>query len=183
MIACAKRMEHPPAMGTVEFQAGDVLNLPFDVGVFDTVITQRLLINMASRENQRLALSEIARVLRPGGRYLMMEQSMQGWENLNTMRAKFGLPEIPAADAKTNWFNIKFDDDELKAMVAPAFDFVKSQRFGMYFFLSRVIHPLLVAPENPKYDAKINEIARKAAFEVPNYEDLGHMILYVLKKR
>ena len=52
----------------------------------------------------------------------------------------------------------------------------------MYFFIARVIHPLLVAPENPKYDARINTIAQQIAGQMPNFEDMGHVALFVFRK-
>ncbi|MEW6542402.1 MAG: hypothetical protein AB1411_02200 [Nitrospirota bacterium] len=52
----------------------------------------------------------------------------------------------------------------------------------MYYFLSRVVHPLLVRPEAPRFDAAINSIARRICSEIPDYEELGHVALWVLRK-
>ena len=35
-------------------------------------------------------------------------------------------------------------------------------RLGTYYYISRVIHPSLVHPKNPKPGSKINELALKA---------------------
>ena len=57
------------------------------------------------------------------------------------------------------------------------------QRFGMYFFLSRIIHPLMVFPEKPKFDSKINLIAQEIASKIEtDYKNLGHSTLFILKK-
>lgn len=184
MIASAKELiTRFDLIGEINFESGDVTQLRFEKETFDTVLTQRLLINLPTPDIQETALREIARVLKPKGRYLMIEQSMQGWENLNRMREQFGLAPIPAAHPVTNWFNIKFEEQRLTDMLSPWFDIVDTQRFGMYFFISRVLHPLLVAPEEPRYDAKINEIAYRVACQIPNYEDLGHMIFLILQKK
>ncbi len=45
------------------------------------------------------------------------------------------------------------------------------------------IHPLLVAPDPPRYDAKINEIAREVARLYPDFEGLGHLVAFVFRKK
>jgi hypothetical protein len=54
---------------------------------------------------------------------------------------------------------------------------------GCIIFISRVIHPLLVYPEEPKFESRINEIARLISSKIPNYEDIGHIVGYVLSAR
>jgi ubiquinone/menaquinone biosynthesis C-methylase UbiE len=169
--------------GKVTFHEGDVTELDFPSGTFDTVISQRCLLNLPSREKQWQAFSEISRVLKPGGLYLMMEGTLQGLERMNEMRAKFGLEPIHEADPKTNPFSMKFDEDELAGKLAQYFSRVEMvQRFGMYYFISRVIHPLLVAPEQPKYDAPINAVAQQICNQYPDFEGMGHVALWVIRK-
>lgn len=167
----------------VHYEVADAGALSFDDGVFDTVVSQRCLLNLPSPDHQWQALDEIARVLRPGGRYLMLEGTLQGLDGLNDIRERFGLPAIPAEDPKTNPGSNKFDEDELAAQVGERFSGVEETvRFGMYYFLSRVVHPLLVAPEPPRYDAPINEVARRIALQIPDYEGIGHVALWVVRK-
>jgi ubiquinone/menaquinone biosynthesis C-methylase UbiE len=169
--------------GTVTFKVGDVTQLDFPNGVFDTVVSQRCLLNLPSRDQQWQALSEIARVLKPNGRYLMLEGTLQGLRKLNSVRVKFGLAPIPEADAKSNWFSNKFDEEELLEKITQFFSSVETtQRFGMYYFLSRVVHPLLVAPVEPQYDAAINAIARRICLHIPDFEGLGHVALWVIRR-
>lgn len=170
-------------LGDVAFQEGDVTALRFPAATFDVVCSQRCLLNLPSREAQWLALAEIARVLKPGGRYLMLEGSIQGLEKLNAVRQRFGLEAIPEADARSNWFSNKFDEPEMLREALKLFQAAEStQRFGMYYLISRVIHPLLVAPEAPKYDARINTIARQICEEYPDFEQMGHVALFVLRR-
>jgi len=184
MIPAAEALKGQFALrGKVEFQVGDVTRLDFDESAFDTVISQRCLLNLPSRERQWHALSEVARVLKPGGHYLMLEGTLQGLEKLNRARTRVGLEPIPEADAKTNWFSNKFDEDELVQKIPSLFSRIEAiHRFGTYYFLSRVVHPLLVAPEQPRYDAPINSIARKIALQIPDFEGMGHVALWVLQK-
>ena len=169
--------------GRIEFQVGDVIDLEFPDDEFDIVISQRCLLNLPTREDQLQGMREIARVLKPGGRYLMLEGTLQGLKQLNDMRVMFGLDPIPEAASGYNWFSNKFDEEEMHQVAATLFERLEGiQRFGMYYFISRVLHPLLVAPEPPRYDARINEIARKVCSKIPNYEDIGHLALHIFRR-
>lgn len=169
--------------GNAIFTVGDVTELNFEKEYFDTVISQRCLLNLPSRDQQWKALSEIARVLKAGGTYLMLEGTLQGLKKLNEVRSRLGLGAIPEADEKSNWFSNKFDEEELRLKIKEYFTKVEAtQRFGMYFFISRVIHPLLVKPEEPRYDAHINSVAREIAMKIPDFEGLGHVALLVIRK-
>jgi hypothetical protein len=52
----------------------------------------------------------------------------------------------------------------------------------MYYFLTRIVQPLLVAPAKPSYDHKLNEIAREIARVIPDYEGMGHLVAFILRK-
>lgn len=184
MIEAAKQMSGQfQIKGRVEFQVGDVTELQFPDVAFDIVISQRCLLNLATRKDQWQAMREIARVLKPGGRYLMLEGTLQGLRRLNEVRSMFGLGQIPEAAPGYNRFSNKFDEEEMLQVADTLFERLEGiQRFGMYYFISRVIHPLLVAPEQPKYDARINAVARQICSQIPNYEDLGHVALFVFRR-
>ncbi len=57
----------------VEFKTGSVLDIPFPDGTFDLVTSGGVLLAFWSDRSRLKALSEIYRVLRPGGRFLLME--------------------------------------------------------------------------------------------------------------
>mgnify|MGYP001042415133 CR=1 FL=1 len=57
----------------VEFKNGNVLELPFQGSIFDLVTCSSVLNNLHSDDLRIKALSEIHRVLKPGGRFLMAE--------------------------------------------------------------------------------------------------------------
>jgi len=169
--------------GSVEFKCGDVTKLEFDNDTFDIVISERCLLNLPTRDMQWQAIREIARVLKPDGVYLMLEGTVQGLERLNELRLMFNLDPIPDADPQYNWFSNKFDEDEMVITALQSFRYLERvQRFGMYYLLSRIVHPLLVAPEQPQYNAKINEIARLIADKIPDFKNIGHVALFVFRK-
>lgn len=184
MINSANLLKHQFELsGNIEFVQGDVTSLDFDDESFDIVISERCLLNLPTKDAQWDAIKEISRVTRKNGLYLMLEGSRQGLCGMNEVRSKFNLEPIPEAAESYNWFSNKFDETEMLACAKQYFSSLETvQRFGMYFFISRVIHPLLVEPEQPKYDAKINEIAKNICLQFPDFQGIGHEALFVHKK-
>ncbi|CAN1209698.1 Methyltransferase type 11 domain-containing protein [Tumidithrix helvetica PCC 7403] len=185
MIAGAKELlqnNNPSLSGTVNFQEASVLELPYENNTFDVVTSSRCLMALLDWELQKKALQEIHRVLKSGGVLVLMEGTFEGLEKLNSAREKFQLDTI-AADGKDRLFTAKFHEQELLDFCKPLYHLEHIQRFGMYYFLTRVVHPLLVAPEQPKYSNKINEIARQVAKFFPNFEDMGHLVAFIFTKR
>jgi len=45
-----------------------------------------------------------------------------------------------------------------------------------------VLHPLLVSPQKPRYDARINDLARKIQMHTPKDSGLGSNVLWVYEK-
>jgi ubiquinone/menaquinone biosynthesis C-methylase UbiE len=132
------------------FQQGDARKLPFGDAQFDFVYTERCLINLLEWEQQAQALREIARVLKPGGVYLMIEAFTDGLANNNRARVECGLDEVPQLQ-----FNRFFDKDvflpalpglfrvvtaqDLDPTAAP--DAVPQNFLSTYYFGARVIYP------------------------------------------
>jgi len=57
----------------VEVQTGDMRKMPFADATFDTIVANLAIHNVPSREGRRQAISEIVRVLKPGGRVALMD--------------------------------------------------------------------------------------------------------------
>ncbi|NMC59368.1 MAG: class I SAM-dependent methyltransferase [Candidatus Methanofastidiosa archaeon] len=160
----------------------NILDTTFENNYFDIVISERCLLNLPSKESQFQMIKRIWEILKPDGIYVMVEGSYDGLIRLNEIRKLFGLKEIPDKD-ENNFSSLKFVEKELENYVINYFDISKKHFFGMYYFISRVIHPLLVYPEEPKFESRINEIARLISSKIPNYEDIGHIVGYVLSAR
>jgi ubiquinone/menaquinone biosynthesis C-methylase UbiE len=167
----------------IEFRIGDVTKLEFPDSSFDIVITERCLLNLPTKKDQWQAIREVSRVVKPGGLYLMLEGTIQGLQRLNDVRGRFNLDPIIEADPKYNWFSNKFDENEMVPIALQSFTKLELiQRFGMYYFISRVLYPLLVKPDQPKYDAPINMIARQICKQYPSFEDIGHVALFIFRR-
>jgi ubiquinone/menaquinone biosynthesis C-methylase UbiE len=172
----------PPLRGSIDFRNASVLELPYPDGRFDVVSSSRCLMALLEWEPQKTALLEIHRVLRPGGVLVLMEGTIDGLDRLNVARLRFGLEPIPA-DGRERLFTRKFCEKELLEFCRPYYHLERTQRFGMYYFLTRIVQPLLVAPDPPRYDHKLNEVARTIAREYPDFEGMGHLVAFIFQKR
>jgi ubiquinone/menaquinone biosynthesis C-methylase UbiE len=165
--------------GVPQFSVGDALRLSADdLGQFDLVTSQRCLINLPSWEDQQEALRRIASVTKPGGRFIMMEGCAQGRRALDEARERMGLDRMPNV-----WHNIDFEVDQTKEFLATDFELVHEQYLGTYDFVSRLVHPLLVAPEGPQYEAEINRIAAELTMQLTGFPELGRLFFWVLERR
>jgi ubiquinone/menaquinone biosynthesis C-methylase UbiE len=183
MVAFARRhlAEQRPDL-KIDVQQASVLELPFKDATFDVVTSHRCLMALLEWDKQKAALLEIARVLKPGGQLILMEGTFDGIERLNNWRARFGLSQIDAA-GRDRLTTLKFRESELLAFVEPAYELQRIQRWGMYYFLTQIVQPLLVAPEQPNYNHKLNEVAKIIARQIPDLNELGHLVGFALRKR
>ena len=166
----------------LEFKHASVVDLPFASDSFEVVTSHRCLMALLDWELQKQALKELWRVIKPGGTLVLMEGTFDGLERLNFYRRTFGLDEIEAAGS-ARLFTLKFREAELLAEVEPMFELMRVQRFGMYYFLTRIVQPLLAHPEAPSYDHPLNHVAREIARRVPDLDGMGHLVGYSLRKR
>lgn len=145
---------------------------------FDIVITERVIINLDSWEEQKKAIQDIMNFVKPNGSYLMCENLQDGLDNLNILRNKMNLETI-----KQPWHNrylVESEVDEINNVtIADKIDFSST-----YYFFSRIINAAVAekSGNNPEYDSPIN----KVSFEIKDYIDLsslniGQSRLWVIK--
>lgn len=152
MLAIAKQRN----MSDVVLSQGDARNLTYDDGHFDVVYTQRCLINILDETRQAAALSEIHRVLKPGGLYLMIEAFMDGLENNNLARTQLGLEPLKEA-YHNRYFRPKVWQRQIQGLFqtvradelvsdAPELCFA-SNFLSSHYFMARVVYPAVTQAE------------------------------------
>lgn len=62
----------------LEIRSGDLRHLPFDAGAFDAAVSA-FAIDHLGRKDAQQAITEMSRVLRPGGQFLLMVINRDGW--------------------------------------------------------------------------------------------------------
>src|SRR5689334_16293191 len=130
---------------------GDVRAMPFETAAFDLVVSERCIINLMRRDHQSEALSEVARVLRPGGHFICIEAFTDGHEAMNQARDELGLAPIPQAH-----HNLWFDKPWFRQQVEPHFEIVglsgspdlpQENFLSSHYFISRVFYPAVTRNE------------------------------------
>ena len=182
LIKIAQKRAKQDSVSNVDFYVGSVLDIAdiFKNNKFDRVISQRCLINLPSWEHQINALKQIHQLLHNQGILLLTEGFQDNLDNLNHVRKKFSLSEIKVVD-----YNRNFTVGDFEKFIQQYFEVIGKHYYGSYLFFSRLYHPLVVAPEDPKHDAKLNEVAMHLQRELtmPDLEKYSYNIAYVLKKR
>lgn len=113
---------------------GDVLDLSDHINQFTLVITQRVVINFMTWEEQKQVLDSIWRTIRSGGRYVMIENTFEGFEALNQVRRSVGLANIPLHD----WHNYFLHYDKFMEFIEDKFVVEQTHTFNLYYLLTRV---------------------------------------------
>ena len=164
----------------ISFRVGDVRKTGCNTSYYDVVITDRCLINLTTRDEQKNALSEIFRILKPQGLYLMCEDTEQGLRNLNVVRAHVGLDQI-----EVRWHNLYLDEQHIMSSSTGLFHLIEEVRFSsLYYLASRIINGKIAQEQSitPKYDSDINRIAALCS-SLGNFGDYGPLKLFVFQKQ
>jgi len=149
----------------------------FKQASFDSILTKRAIINILTWEEQRAVIARIARLIRPGGRYIMIEATVQGHERIGNLREKFGMTKTPI-----RWHNRYLDENELIPYLNEQFGTVYLNDFSSTYYVgSRLIQPLLLKPfrKEPRYDFFLNNIFSR----LPSIGDFGLQKLIICRKK
>ena len=97
----------------VEFKTGNVLSIPFPGNSFDVVTSSSVINNLHGDSRKIKALEEIFRVLRPGGKFLLLEPLRDLWGLLTftLLGVWMLLPRDRWIDLlkKTGFANLRYD--------------------------------------------------------------------------
>jgi len=144
-------------IGTLRFEHGDVLNLKEPIK-YDVVITNRCLINLENEDQQLQAISNIYDALSENGVFLMLECTLKGLENINSVRKGFELEQI-----EERWHNKYLNEEKVLEYIRSKFKRVEIDNFNStYFLISRTLNALMTKPtEEINYTSEINRFAAK----------------------
>jgi ubiquinone/menaquinone biosynthesis C-methylase UbiE len=137
------------------FEVGDARSLRFSDNSFDVAYTTRVVINLPSWEDQKVAINECLRVVRPGGKAIFSEAFWEPLVLLNAMRLLKQLPSLIEHD-----FN-----RYLKKSVLEEFFNQRGLKFNVnefssiYYLGSRFLRELVTDPTAyPDFSNPINQI-------------------------
>ncbi|HEU4883210.1 MAG TPA: class I SAM-dependent methyltransferase [Longimicrobium sp.] len=181
MVQQATKAVADAGVRNVEVRQGNVLGLSELAGRYSAASAVRVLINLPTEEEQYAGVDQLVSVLAPGGRLFLVEGIQEPSDALNAARTGMGLPPN-----EIDWHNRLFAQAKLEAALSRECDIEERIDFGEYYFLSRVVHPLLVAPEEPSFRGRMNEVARavwESGILRGRFADISRLILYVCRRR
>src|SRR5689334_14017570 len=76
----------------VEVHTGDMTALPFEDNSFDVVLSSMAIHNISGSAGRQKAISEAVRVLRPGGRLMILD--VRGSRHYQAQLAKIGMNDV-----------------------------------------------------------------------------------------
>jgi len=165
--------------GSVEFDVGDITDLPEKDEAYDKVVVIRVLINLGNWDRQKRGMQECVRVLRRGGMLLLSEATLQGWDRLNRLRAEWGLPDIPIPP-----FNEYLDQEKVISELAGKMSLLEISNFASTYYVgTRVLKPLLSKTTKAPVDiADPNAEWNRWFSQLPAAGDYGTQKLFVFRK-
>jgi ubiquinone/menaquinone biosynthesis C-methylase UbiE len=152
--------------------------VPDKYGLFDVVYSQRCLINLRSPDEQCVAVQSVASVLKPGGKYLMIECSIDGSERTNVVREQVGLKPIDPP-----WHNLFLKEQDVASWGTADLIFEKLVHLSStYNFLSRIVYAKLADQKNEplRYDSEINVLATRLPRDIGEF---GPVKAWIWRKR
>ncbi len=159
----------PQIRPNIRFELADILELPYADAKFDAVIAERVLINLPEQRLQDEAVREVARVVRPGGVWAVVEVTEQGHQRVDELRERFELSNL-----EKYWHNLYLDEEHFERIVQEAgFAVRRTGRFETYQFLSKVVHPLVIRPDEPQFLSEFNRGALRMSTQYPTYESVA----------
>jgi len=166
----------------LSFKKDDINNFTTDT-TFDAIISCRCIINQPSHEKQIELFHKIFHKLNHGGSLIIAEISMEGMEKLNKIRNKYHLPQM-----HERWHNLHINEKIVFPEIKKIFQIKNIQRAGVFYFISRVLHPALTYPKEPEAEIKINDIAvlSQTILDKEDEKTLekygAHLLMYLVKK-
>lgn len=141
------------AIPACDIQRGDVRMIDLAEESIDVIVSQRCVINLLDRDDQKEAFRSLHRTLRPGGHLVAIEAFADAQENLNRARVELGLTPI-AQPVHNLWFDSEFFAEAIRGLFVPispegagdatlpAPNFLSS-----HYFMSRVVHACVTRGE------------------------------------
>lgn len=191
MIDFAKKIlskQNKSIQTKTSFEVQDIQN--FDLkSKFDVIISCRCFVNQTNSSNQIKLFEKLYKKLNPGGSLIIAEISKEGNKRLIELRKKHGLKPTKPRNSKT--LNLYLSEIVVFPKIQKLFKIKEIQRGGIFYYITRVLHPALVLPKEPQSDAKINDIGLNSEFilqkiisqDKNNFEDFGeHLLVHFIKK-
>ena len=149
-------------------------------GPYDIVVCIRVLINLRNLEEQVSALRNIAALVKPGGKLILIEGYREGFDTISKFRTGLGMPAL--RPAPINYYSAL---SELMPLLQREFTIADTFHTGLFDFLTRIVYPSLVGPDQAtgasEFHSKIEPIVR--AYDGPDLARFARLQGFLLIRR
>jgi len=174
MIARARKEQ--AGLKNADWRVGDVLSMTQE-NRYDVVTTVRCLINIIDAKKQRDAIGNLHKIIKPGGRLLMMEGLSDGRSELSRIRTELGLGALPNVP-----HNLDFPIEETLGFLRGIFSSARLEANGIYDLCTRALYPKGIAPQEPKYNTVFHDSAAELSTVLPALPGVARFGMFVCVK-
>ena len=147
--------------GKVTFINDSLVNLNEYNFYCNKIVTQRVVINFMTWNDQKQIINLIHKKLPKNGKYLMIENTMEGFQSMNRLRNSLGLESIKIH----KWHNKFFYFKDLLKFVDKKFKIEEINNFNLYYFLTRAFVNTFA-----NFSGYGNKIRKDKIFEITDYK-------------
>lgn len=138
---------------------------------FDVIITERSVINLLEWKWQNSAFQNIARLLKNGGHYIMVESFYESWMELNAARLENHLSEVPIS-SHNRYLKEGCVEVLSKLGLCEVSGVEPKNALSTHFFLSRVFQHLFTKEGTPASERVWEFFAEGLAPHIGNYSPI-----------
>jgi ubiquinone/menaquinone biosynthesis C-methylase UbiE len=160
MLQKGKTLIDSKNVGNLILQRGNALELDGELRGFDAVISQRVVINFMTWEEQMTVLENAFKALKVGGKLILVENTFEGFENLNSLRRQVGLSDVKLHD----WHNYFLVYERFMEFMSQYGTLIHEENFNAYYLLTRVYGNLMANFEGFGINARKDPIFEKIDF-------------------
>jgi len=168
-----------------KIEVGDIKELQFEDSYFDVVVSERVIINLMDLDHQNKAFSEVRRVLKKNGHFIMFEALEDAWINSNMARQEFGLTKIPMA-SQNRWFK----SGELENFIHKRFEIINQINgkklqpknvLSSHYFMTRVVHAAITSSLSGEIKERNTHFSKFFSELLPPHGNYAPVQFYCLK--
>jgi ubiquinone/menaquinone biosynthesis C-methylase UbiE len=177
LIEQANQRAQTQGVSNASFVCGDFLSVHLPPEHFDVCISERFLMNLESWEVQKQAISTMADLLRTNGLLLMFEGEATAKRTLSELRVSLGLAPIPL-----NKHNVHLVEQTLLEYMQDRFQPVETYKIGLYCLLIYVVYPLMMRPEEPRWNTRWHRVAFEVLKQTNCLPELSKSVFWAFRK-
>ena len=147
---------------------------------FDAVIVQRVIINLLNLDDQKRALDNIIKAVKPGGHVFFIECFDHTFAELNEAREEFDLPPIGPAHHNLYLPEGFYDRPDLVPFEHPDWEFVPNY-LSTHYFVSRAFEPGLTKWRPFKRNSQVQRFFSMAL--PPSIGNMAPLMFHAFERR